>query len=124
MFPHTERVFGRPITPLCPTSAHLPAIHSSWPNGVAGRVHVLSGGSNASLVKLQTRYAEAGTHPFTMSILYNWNAGDRSHGRLVPPKANKMPFVLRYHPLFRHAFNRAIALVPPPRELDETFSVP
>ena len=32
----------KPVTPLCPTSCHLPNVHRSWPATVCSRVHTIS----------------------------------------------------------------------------------
>jgi hypothetical protein len=39
----------KPITPLCPTSAHAPNVHSSWPSSVCNRIHTLSLGDEQAL---------------------------------------------------------------------------
>lgn len=102
----------KPITPLCPTSAHQPAIHKSWPKSVAYRVHTLSGVNPQAVSTLIDRYKHAGSHRSTIKVLRSWQSVSGS--RLEPMQKLKLPFVLRYHPLFKFAFNKAIKLVPPP----------
>ena len=56
-----------------------------------------------------------------MHILNSWEPTGQ-HSRAEHNRSGvaqtRVPFVLRYHPLFRYAFSRAIRLVPPPAELE------
>ena len=106
---------SKPLTPLCPSSAHNHAIHKSWPKAVAKRIYTLSGSSSDSVDHLVSRYTHACAHPMTISLLHNWNVA------VVPSQTRmelkKYPFVMRYHPCFKHAFEQALLRVPPPLEL-------
>ena len=108
----------KPVTPLCPTSAHVESIHLSWPNAVANRVYQLSGCNPLAVFKLIHRYQYAGSHPLTLSVLSKWTPrpiADTAPGNHL--NQHRMPFVMRYHPCFRLAFYRTIRMVPPPIEL-------
>jgi len=107
----------KPLTPLCPSSAHIQSIHLSWPKAVANRVYTLSGSSPVAVQKLIHRYKSAGAHPLTLKVLNNWHPSPPDSRSQPAQQGARMPFVFRYHPLFRHAFYRTMTLVPPPPEL-------
>ena len=56
-------------TPLCPTSAHEPSVHRSWPKAVAQRVQELSQDPATSLAKLRSNSVKANVHPWTLAKL-------------------------------------------------------
>jgi hypothetical protein len=107
----------KPITPLCPSSAHLPSIHKTWPRGVAKRIFTISGGERSSIDLLESRYQKAGAHPLTVHTIRNWQPNVPSSSRDLVSKNSRMIFILRYHPVFRHAFWQTSKLVVPPAEL-------
>ena len=110
----------KPLRPLCPTSAHAPAIHRAWPGGVAHRVFTLSNRDPSALSTLIRRYREVGTHPFTLRNLECWALRATSR-QSQSSSALIVPFVIRFHPTVQWAFSRALALVPPPSELNVTI---
>lgn len=106
---------SKPLTPLCPTSAHFPAVHRAWPTAVAKRVSLLSDLSFESHQFLCQRYCLACTHNYTQKLLDDWSPGDKSQGELrAPDSAPRIPFVFRFHPCNSFAFSRALNLLPPP----------
>ena len=112
------------LTPLSPASAHAPGVHASWPNAVAKRTHILSGGSSAQHNLLCNRYRNACAHSYTLSLFESWRpkpACASVPDTAIDPEVLKVPLVLRYHPCFNFAFNRALMLVPPPLEMGCKF---
>ena len=112
------------LTPLSPASAHAPGVHASWPNAVAKRTHILSGGSSAQHNLLCNRYRNACAHSYTLHLFESWRpkpACASVPATAIDPEVLKVPLVLRYHPCFNFAFNRALMLVPPPREMGCKF---
>ena len=114
----------KPVTPLCPTSCHNFDVHKSWPAAVATRVYKLSGSSgDLALESLRSRYIHANTHPFTLavfklctsSLCLPWRP--RGIGGRQASNCSRVPCVLRYHPVFKLAFQRALRLVPVPEIL-------
>jgi hypothetical protein len=116
----------KPVTPLCPTSAHNFNVHRGWPSAVIDRISSLSGGSDESLSVLYRRYQYANTHPYTLALFKSCAVARKS--AQVKPKSvsslsncdtrSRCPFVLRYHPLFKVAFGRTLKRVPVPPELN------
>lgn len=109
----------KPVTPLCPTSAHFPSVHKSWPNSVSRRVHILSGGDWSEHKLLCSRYQLACAHPYTLKLFETWT--DLQPARSIAPVLEGpalVPFVLRYHPCTRWALWRTMQLVPVPQELN------
>jgi len=113
----------KPVTPLCATSAHNVSIHASWPRAVAKRVYTLSCGDAGALRVLSNRYRQKATHPYTQAQFDTFSQFPSS---LVsqPLKKNgslesnqvRIPLVLRYHPLYKWVFHRALQIAPPPQE--------
>jgi hypothetical protein len=81
----------------------------------ARRVFELSSGSPHAIPLLCNRYQAACTHPQTISLLKSWQSS--AHSKPIQPDCMQVPVVMRYHPSFRTAFNRALKFVPPPCEL-------
>ena len=97
-------------SPLCPSSCHHSSMHSAWPLAVAARVRSLAYDPEAAMAKLVAAYRHANAAP---SIL-------ASFSKVLKPKqvnANTheiVTCVLRYHPCFAYAFNRALTEAPLP----------
>ena len=108
---------SKPLTPLCPTSAHIQSIHESWPKAVAKRVYTLSGKNLASVNQLVSRYTNACAHPLTVSLIENWDPAPVVPVRVTQELA-RFPFVMRYHPCFKLAYYEALKRVPPPPDLN------
>jgi len=115
------------VTPLCPSSSHISHVHGAWPKAVAQRVLKLSGGDPSSLSTLSGRYRAKGAHAYTLGLLDSYAQNpkllDKCKSDLIETSVNRTlmaPIVLRFHPLYRWAFSRALALVPPPAELGIT----
>ena len=111
-------------TPLCPTSAHVFHIHTSWPGSMRSRVIQLSDDKSLALCQLNTRYTMANAHPLTLDLLGRFEKSAlASVSRFVsssvpsPQAPFREPLVCRYHPLLRTILNRTIKCVPPPAEL-------
>ena len=103
----------KPVTPLCPTSAHSMNVHKGWPSTVKDRIVRLAASESCKsegVSVLCSRYQMANTHPFTMQILRR-NKEIRKKPTQDVPVAN---LVLRYHPIFRLAATIVLALVPFP----------
>ena len=97
--------------PLCPTSAHFPAIHRSWPSAVANRTWELSNGSASDMARLSNLYCCANAHPYTCNALATWSP-HKSSKKLVQP--DRIIMVSRYHPVFRRALSITLRQVPVP----------
>ena len=111
---------SKPLTPLCPSSAHYPAVHTSWPKAVAKRIHTLSGGDMNSHIVLCNRYRSVCTHSYTQNTLDGWNphaCSKDSESKRWDSSAPFVPFVFQYHPCTSYSLYRALKLVPPPREV-------
>lgn len=112
---------NKPLTPLCPSSAHFGPVHKSWPAAVANRTSVLSGNSLDSHLLLCSRYRSVCTHTYTLNLLEGWKpqacASLESKEAEKSDGTRKVPFVFRYHPCVAYAMNRTLKLVPPPPEL-------
>jgi len=93
------------VKPLSPSSAHPPSVHRSWPQGVANRVHILSGGNPQAKSILIDRYAKAGADASTLGLLECWQplANPSSAKRNGEQSLPLTPFIFRYHPVFRRA---------------------
>ena len=115
----------KPVTPLCPTSCHNMGVHRSWPSAVANRVFKLSGESGEQTLKVLSKlYEHANSHPYTLAVLRSCSlslcSSDRFRGngkRLDTDNYSRVPCVMRYHPIFKLAFRRALRSVPAPPEL-------
>jgi len=117
----------KPVTPLCATSAHNPSVHKSWPKAVARRIQSLSSGNSSALTQLRDRYLRKCIHPYTLGRLNSYVENPSSctgrvqHGHEPQNGSQIIPFVCRYHPLFKWAVSRTLTLVPPPSELRVKF---
>ena len=61
---------SKPLTPLCPSSCHVPHIHKSWPCSVVSRLATLSKHNiPIALDELCNRYELANAHPQTILFL-------------------------------------------------------
>jgi hypothetical protein len=113
----------KPALPLCPTSAHVPHVHRSWPTSMCKRVVSLSDSPAQACDQLLSRYKLANAHPFTLNLLDDAISSSLSlesfiRASDVPPSIfRRETFVCRYHPSLRVIMNRAIKAVPPPKEL-------
>ena len=87
-------------------------VHRGWPGGVRTRISRLSNQDPQACIKLLDRYALANAHPFTMDRLRDVNC-TKNPSRQEQKHAT---IALRYHPVFRLAASRTIALVPLPPE--------
>jgi hypothetical protein len=106
------------VTPLCPTSAHCPNVHKSWPSSICSRVFSLSGQDPGSLRSLYLRYELGNTHATTLDLISGWRPRvSSSNGERARLACDNVPFVLRYHPILKLAFDRALKQVPVPPEL-------
>jgi hypothetical protein len=108
----------KPVVPLCPTSAHVFAIHKSWPNAVARRVAALSGShAHSSLCHLYDRYSRANAHEYTLRVLHSaMQQGDTiitKRARSVQP-LRVYTFVMRYHPAIKKVLKAALSYAAPP----------
>ena len=109
------------VSPLCPTSAHNPHIHTSWPSTVLGRTMSLSDSPKEAQCKLVDRYVGANAHSLTVKLLGK-DIGDGPAARCSSSQhASKQSsctviFTMRFHPLLRWAFNRTLSRVPIPKE--------
>ena len=56
-----------PVVPLCPTSAHAPCVHKSWPGAVCSLVFSLSDSKPGALSTLRERYVAANAHHLTVA---------------------------------------------------------
>lgn len=113
----------KPVIPLCPTSAHSPGVHRSWPSAVANRIGKLSTCKHESLCLLYHRYMQANAHAFTLKVLHDLNLGavDPSQSSKRGSDQPISVFVLRYHPRFARAFRKALHLAPFPPDLRMRF---
>ena len=112
---------GKPVTPLCPSSAHSWSVHGGWPKGVRNRICRLSSSNPASLALLRHRYEMANTHPVTLN-LFNEELVEKPC-QPVQRVGSTATLVLRYHPVFRLAVSRALSAVPVPVELNLNLRV-
>ena len=107
-----------PTPPLCPSSAHHPSIHDSWPRAVVHRTLSLAWDGEAALVKLRSVYSQANAADSTMRLLRR-NVDKQS---VRPSRAAEgcdiVACVLRYHPAFPFALMRAQSLAPMPQEFN------
>lgn len=111
-----EATQEKPVTPLCPTSCHASNVHKSWPNAVTYRVVNLSDSKENALALLLQRYIAANAHQYTISLLQHRNRGQKPPNDAALNRL--MPIVLRYHPTFACAFQRALRIAPPPPDLE------
>ena len=103
----------KPVIPLCASSAHSPAVHASWPGSVSNRASNLSDAPAQAREILLSRYRHANAHIDVVSRFRNWQP-QPSAGPQVLTTGAQFVFVMRYHPSFRHAFHKALGLVPLP----------
>ena len=118
---------NKPITALCPSSAHASFVHMSWPSAVCTRACRLSDDAVEAHSTLCKRYQEANAHPGTLALFRRWApklSQSYDSSLLKCSSDSKSPselassiFVMRYHPVFRQAFYSALRVVPPPPEL-------
>ena len=107
----------KPVTPLCPSSAHSPGVHRSWPPAVASRICRISTSKHEQLCVLYTRYLHANAHSFTLEVFRKLLDG-YSPARVPNGSDNPVTvMVLRYHPRFFRAFKRDLQLAPVPPEV-------
>jgi hypothetical protein len=102
------------VIPLCASSAHSPSVHKSWPGAVCSRASRLSDSPSSALKVLSDRYREANAHPETLQRIMMGCVRSLVVPRPVHSREASVVFVLRYHPVFRRAFYRALSLVPFP----------
>jgi hypothetical protein len=106
----------KPITPLCPSSAHHKNVHQSWPSSVCSRVYNISDSKQAAMLKLCNRYKHANTHPETLKRFESWSPSPRKAMVNSGSDPTRKPFVLRYHPLLPRVLQRALTSTPIPVE--------
>ena len=113
-------IFDKIPSPLCPTSAHAPHVHTSWPSGLASTAVALSDNKEVALERLFFQYANVAGDPHIVDRL-TMRASTKQNSRLASPSEPCVTCVLKYHPLLRHAVNAALKKVTVPPTLG--FSV-
>ena len=111
--------FDKIPSPLCPTSAHAPHVHSSWPAGLASRALSLSDNREEALRRLISQYSAIHCDP---RIVDRFSKRDcpisTQHNRsLARSQETLVTCVLKYHPLLRHAVTAALKEVALPESL-------
>ena len=116
--------FEKIPSPLCPTSAHAPHVHSSWPSGLASRAVRLSDNSEESLAKLIAQYSGIACDSIILERLQRPRGGPTKGGTnpcddsvLACSQAPCATCVLKYHPLLRAAAAGALRQTPLPPSL-------
>ena len=95
------------MSPLCPTSAHAPHVHSSWPTGLASRAVRLSDNSEEAMRLLTSQYSRIACDPLIIDRLTN-RASTQQNRSLASSQLPLTTCVLKYHPLLRHAVAAAL----------------
>ena len=113
-----EAAQSKPVIPLCRSSAHSYAVHSSWPSSVYNRVWRLSHNKDLALRTLHARYVAADSHHVVLNQIANWSHRPKSVCNKVSARMTRVPIVLRFHPAFRRAFFQTLSEVPIPKELN------
>ena len=102
------------VIPLCASSANSPSVPKSWPGAVCSRASTLSNSPSSALKVLSDRYREANANPKALQRIMSGCVRSLVVPRLTYSSEASVVFVLRYHPVFRRAFYRALSLVPFP----------
>ena len=108
------------VIPLCADSAHSLAVHRSWPGAVCNRTVALSDSGSQALQLLRFRYRQANAHPDVLRRFEDWQPGEIQQQTRLHFKGRHIIMVLRYHPVIRCAFCRALRLVPFPSDYGVT----
>jgi len=108
--------FEKRPSPLCPTSAHAPHVHTSWPSGLASRAVSLSDSKEEALRRLNLQYSNIPCDPLIVDRL-SLRASNKQIGSLASSQVQVATCVLKYHPLLRHAVTAALKAVTIPPTL-------
>ena len=113
--------FEKIPSPLCPTSAHAPHVHSSWPSGLASRAVRLSDNSEESLANLIAQYSGIACDSIIIERLQRPRTQHNSV--LASSQVSCATCVLKYHPLLRAAAAGALRQTPLPPSLGFTIRI-
>ena len=122
----------KPLTPLCPTSAHAFSVHSGWPKAIVYRAAAISTcGLQNTFSTMQDRYSRANAHKYTLALLSDAIQTHSSSQPSPPSSSNPhasnpdplFAIVCGFHPVFRVAVNRALSTFPPPRSFNRKVCV-